>query len=199
MINLLPPETKRQARAARMNVTLYRYCTLVVTTALLLGVVFTVGFWATANDKELADRIKAENQTAAQEYAKTKTAAEEFAKNLATAKTILGSDVSFSDLIFSIAAVIPQGVVLNNLTLGSTTPTTTNTNAPIDISGRAMSYDRAVNLKNSLENSPIFENVNIANISQTDTSTGSATTITQKYPFSVTLKAQFTKKPGAKQ
>lgn len=198
MINLLPPETKRQVRAARMNVTLYRYCTLVITTALLLGAVFGVGFWATMNDKQLADHVKEENLAAAQEYAQTKAAAEEFAKNLATAKTILGSDVSFTDLIFAIAAVVPQGVVLNNLTLGSTSTTTTaNANGPIDISGRAVSYEQAVNLKNRLENSPIFENVNIANISKSD-STASASALTQKYPFAVSLKVQFTKKPGAK-
>lgn len=198
MINLLPPETKRQVRAARMNVTLYRYCMLIITTAVLLGAVFAVGFWATMNDKQLADHVKQENHDAGQEYAKTKAAAEEFAKNLATAKTILGSDVSFTDLIFSIAAIIPQGVVLNNLTLGATNPgTTTTANAPIDVSGRAMSYDRAVALKNSLENSPIFENVNIANISQTDTS-ASASAFTQKYPFTVSLKAQFSKKQGGK-
>jgi Tfp pilus assembly protein PilN len=197
MINLLPPETKRQIRAARMNVTLYRYCMLLVATALFLGFVFAVGFWANMNEKQLADNAKQESQSAATEYAKTKAAAEEFAKNLATAKTILGSDTSFSDLILNIAAVVPAGVILNNLTLGSTLPNA-KADAPIDISGRAMSYERAVNLKNSLENSPIFENVNIANISQGDTSATSSA-LAQKYPFTVSLKAQFTKKTtGAK-
>ena len=192
MINLLSPESKRQIRAARMNVTLYRYCILITATAMLLGFVFAVGFWASMNDKQLADAAKQETQNAAQEYAKTKAAAEAFAKDLATAKNILGGNVSFTDLILNIAGVVPSGVVLNNLSLGSTTTTTTTANAPIDISGRAVSYNQAVALKNSLENSPIFERVSINNVSQTDTS-GQVSALAQKYPFSITLKAQFSK------
>lgn len=44
MINLLSPEMKKQMRAARTNVTLYHYCLLLLSTALLLGAVFAVGF-----------------------------------------------------------------------------------------------------------------------------------------------------------
>jgi Tfp pilus assembly protein PilN len=199
MINLLPPETKRQVRAARMNITLCRYTALIVMTALLLGFVFAVGFWATMDEKQLADSAKQETEKVGQEYASTRTAATDFAKNLASAKTILGSDISFSDLVLDIAAVIPSGVVLNNLTLGTAIGTTATANAPVDLSGRATSYDRAVALKNSLEASPVFENVNITNVSQADTSsTGTASPLAQKYPFSITLKAQFTKKQEAK-
>jgi Tfp pilus assembly protein PilN len=193
MINLLPPETKRQMRAARMNVTLYRYCLLITATALLLGFVFAVGFWATLNEKSLADAAKQETQQSAQAYAATRTAAENFAKDLSVAKTILGSDVSFSDLVLNIAGVVPSGVVLNNLTLGTTQAA--NASTPLDLSGRATSYDRAIALKNSLEDSPIFENVSITNVSQGDTTGGTtASPLALKYPFSITLKAQFSKK-----
>jgi Tfp pilus assembly protein PilN len=193
MVNLLPPDTKRQIRAARMNVTLYRYCLLIVFTALLLGGVFAVGFWSDGNDRRLAEEAKAESQTAAAPYANTKSAAEAFAADLNTARTILGGNVSFSKLVLDIAAIVPRGVVLNNLALG----TTAKADTPIDISGRATSYDAAVALKNSLEASPIFEKVNIVNINQTDISGANVSDIAKNYPFAVSLKA--VKSPQAAQ
>lgn len=196
MINLLPPETKRQIRAARMNVVLYRYCLLILATAALLGGVFAVGFIADLNDRKMAETYKAESEASAAPYAKTKAQAETFAKDLATAKTILASNVSFSKLVLDIAAVVPSGVILNNLSLG----TTAKADTPLDISARASSYDGAVALKNSLEASPIFEQVNIINVSQADLS-GQVSDIIRKYPFAVSIKAkktQTTTTQGAK-
>lgn len=194
MVNLLPPETKRQIRAARMNVILYRYCVLIVLTATLLGGVFGLGFWATMNDRQTADSAKADTQTAAAPYAKTKTAAENFARDLATAKTILGSNVSFSKLVLDIAAVVPQGVILNNLSLG----TNAKPDTPIDLSGRTTTYAAAVNLKNSLEASPIFEQVSITNISQSDV-TGQTSDLVRRYPFAVGVRAKRTVQPATTQ
>lgn len=185
MINLLPPSTQRQIRAARTNVVLYRYCLLILFTVLLLGGVFAVGFWSDNNDRKIAEDAKAETQATAMSYASTKSAAEAFAADLNTARTILGGNVSFSKLVLDIAAIIPGGVVLNNLALG----TTAKADTPIDISGRAVSYDAAVSLKNSLEASPIFEKVNIVNISQTETTGENVSDIAKKYPFAVSLKA----------
>lgn len=185
MINLLPPETKRQIRAARTNVVLYRYCLLILATALLLGGVFGVGLWSDINDRNLAEESKADTQTAAAPYAKTKSAAESFAKDLTTARTILGGNTSFSKLVLDIAAIVPPGVVLNNLTLG----TAAKADTPLDISGRASSYGAAVSLKNSLEASPIFEKVNIVNVTQTDVSGQNVSDIAKRYPFAVSLKA----------
>lgn len=185
MVNLLPPETKRQLRAARTNVILYRYCLLILATAVLLGGVFAVGFWSDINDRRIADQSKAETQAASVPYAKTKAAAEAFASDLTAARTILGSNTSFSKLVFDIAAIVPPGVVLNNLTLG----TTAKADTPIDISGRASSYAAAVMLKNSLETSPIFEKVNIVNVSQTDVSGPNVSDLAKRYPFAVSLKA----------
>jgi Tfp pilus assembly protein PilN len=185
MVNLLPPETKRQIRAARTNVILYRYCLLILVTAILLGGVFAVGFLSDMSDRHRADESKAASQAAAAPYAKTKSAAQAFAADLTAARTILGGNTSFSKLVLDIAAIVPPGVVLNNLALG----TTAKADTPIDISGRASSYAAAVSLKNSLEASPIFEKVNIVNVSQTDVSGPNISDLAKRYPFSVSLKA----------
>jgi Tfp pilus assembly protein PilN len=192
MINLLPPNTKKQLRAARVNVILLNYCLLIGLTALLLGGVFAVGFWADSNDQQLAAQAKTQSDSAAQSYGTIRKEAETFAKDLGVAKTILTNNVNFSQLILDIAGVVPSGVILNNLSLG-----TSSQNAPIDVNGRAVSYDAAVSLKNSLDASPIFENVNIVSINQIDTSTlVDPTPETLRYPFVINLKAQFSKKPA---
>lgn len=187
MINLLPKDTKRQLRAARMNVILYRYCMLLLMTAALLGGIFALGFIATASSRSLADVTKRQAVADAEQYSATRTSAVDFANNLAAAKNILSSNVSFTKLVLDIAGIVPSGVILNNLSLG----TNVKANSPIDISGRTSSYASAVALKNSLEDSPIFEKVNIVNISQADLST-QVSDLVKKYPFSVSLKAQFT-------
>jgi Tfp pilus assembly protein PilN len=189
MINLLPPETKKQIRAARINVVLINYCLLATFTALLLGGVFAVGFWADMSSRNLAEQGKKESEQATAAYADTRKQAEEFARDLGIAKTILASEVSFGKLILDIAGYVPRGVILSNLSLGTTT-----TKGPIDITGRADSTDAAVALKNSLENSPIFEKVNIFNIQQTDTSAlVEPDPVISRYPFVINLKAEYTK------
>lgn len=190
MINLLPPDTKKQIKAARINVILVNYCSLIFITAVLLGAVLTLGFLADLNDEQLARQAKDASTEAASAYSATRKQAEDFAKDLGIAKTILASDVSFSQLILDISSVVPSGVILNNLSLG-----TSSQNVPIDISGRAVSADAAIALKNSLDASPIFENVSIVNINQTDIATiNSPDPLFVRYPFVVSLKAQFTKK-----
>lgn len=140
----------------------------------------------------MAQSAKADTDAQAQAYAKTRAAAEDFAKNLTSAKTILASNTNFTELVLDIASLVPSGVVLNNLTLGTNNAAS---NAPITISGRATSYDGAINLKNSLDASPIFENVSIVSVSQSDTSIpGQTSALVQRYPFSLNLAAHFTKK-----
>lgn len=189
MINLLSPETKKQIRAARMNVVLVNYCLLIGVTAVCMAAIFGVGFWADMNDQQTAQESKDTSTNAAAEYSKTRTAATAFAKDLATAKTILANNVSFSKLITDIASVVPSGVILNNLSLGTNT-----NNAPITISGRASTSQRAIDLKNSLEASAIFENVSFINVSRTDTAVLlTPDPLVTKYPYVVSVKASFTK------
>ena len=188
MINLLSPETKKQIRAARMNVVLVNYCVMIGVAALCLAAVFGVGFWADMNDQRSAQEAKDASTLAAQEYSKTRTAATDFANNLATAKIILANNISFSKLLTDIASVVPSGVILNNLSLGTNTK-----NAPITISGRATSSQKAIDLKNSLEASPIFENVSFINVSRTDTAVLlTPDPLISRYPYVVSVKASFT-------
>ena len=194
MINLLPPEAKKQIRAARFNVVLRNYIVMLTITGVLLAATFAIGFWVTINDKSLAETNKASSQAAAAEYQETRKAAEDFAKNLNTAQAILATNVSFSKLITDIATNVPSGVILSNLSLGGSTAAQ---NTPVEINAKARSYNDAVRLKDSLEASPIFENVRLTNITDTPPAQGGQGDPTaQRYPVNVTLNVQFTKNSG---
>lgn len=188
MINLLPPEAKRQMRAARSNVVLRRYFVILLIGLGLTAGVFLFGIQITVAQRVEADKIKAKSEASARDYAETRKAADNFTKDLATAKTILASDIKFSDLITDIAGVVPSGVILSDLSF-----TAENLNAPLVINARATTYDNAVKLKNSLEDSPIFENVSFQRVSSEGTES-QATEITAKYPVIATVSVKLSKR-----
>lgn len=187
MINLVAPDEKKQLRAARHNHTLANYLTIFFLSVLVLVGVFGVGFYITLAETEAAVAQKAQNDQSAQTFANTRKAADDFAKDLLVAKTILESDVRFSQLISDIAAVIPSGVILSNLTFTSQAG-----DAPLTINAKAKSYDGTITLKNSLETSPIFENVQI--ISAT-TSAGQDAEA-DDYPINISVSVQFSPSGG---
>lgn len=175
-------------RAARNNVVLRRYFVILLMGIGLTAGVFLFGLQVTLVQRTEADNIKAKSEQAAREFAATRKAADDFTKDLATAKTILASDIKFSDLIADIAGVVPSGVILSDLSF-----TADNLNAPLVINARATTYDNAVKLKNSLEESPIFENVSIQKVS-TESTDSQATLITSKYPVTATISAKLSKR-----
>lgn len=185
MINLLPGEFKKQLRAARNNNILRRYYLLLLISAGLLAAIFAVGFVVTFDQEQQHIRIKQESDQTAKAFEDTRKAAEDFSKDLAVAKTILASDVRFSQLISDIAGVIPPGVVLRNLGLN----TQDAGNAPLTISANAKTYDHAVELKNSLEKSPIFENVSLVSASTSTSGEAAAS----PYPVSASVSVKFSK------
>lgn len=186
MINLLPNNSKKQLKAARSNAILRRYYLLVAISATLLAAVFGVGFKVTFDQEVKYINAKQQSEAESVKYQQVRKAAEDFGKDLAAAKTILASDVRFSQLITDIASVIPPGVILGNLTLN----TQESTSAPLTINARAKTYDDTVKLKNSLEASPIFENVSILSAGVGDATSAGSTS----YPVTVSLSAKFSKK-----
>ena len=187
MINLLPPQTKKQIRAARLNVILLRYCVVLIISSVFLVGIFGVGFYITDIDNQAALAKQQESQKDISKYASVKAEAEAFSGNLAIAKTILSSEVIFSKLVTDIASTLPEGVILSNLSLAANT-----LGSPLSISAKTTSNAKAIELKDKLESSPLFEKVNIANIQVNDIN-DSASAIDRKYFVSVTLNTVLSK------
>ncbi|HEX6258115.1 MAG TPA: hypothetical protein VFZ48_01390, partial [Candidatus Saccharimonadales bacterium] len=184
MINLLSPNDKKQLRAARSNVLLLRYNILVVITILAVGGVFGGGFFITMQERANAEARLAEDAQRTASYSSTRKQAEDFAKNLTTAKTILSQEISYSQLIIDIAKTLPKGSVLTDLNLNAE-----SFSKPLTVGARTKSYDGAVQLKNTLEQSDLFNDVSIINIIRDDGR--------RDYPVTVTLNASLTPKAGA--
>ena len=183
MINLLPPEEKRQLRAGRSNTLLIRsnffMLGAVVFVVLSLGV--TQFYLTTA--KSNSEKIIAENKQKVSDFAAVETEAAEFRSNLATAKQILDKEVVYTKVILEIAHLMPSGTILESLSLD---PSTFGTET--SIAAQAKSYDNAIALKDAFQKSNLFTNVHFENITVNEGAT---------YPFTVNLNVTI-KKDAAK-
>jgi Tfp pilus assembly protein PilN len=188
MINLLSPEQKRNIRAARTNVMLVRYCVMLAFLGALVGAVYATGFWLVHSDEQTVDSRLASQADRTKVYAAVEKQADEFRDNLAVAKSILSKETSYSDFLITLARYVPSGTVLTSLTVGDSSAASTSSikkAAVISINARATSYAKVLELKNSLEQSPLFEDVNIVSATTQD---NSSTTGTEAlYPFTTTL------------
>lgn len=183
MINILSPAKKRDIRAARINVVLVRYCVTVVLLALLCGLIYGLGFWVLAQEKTATlEKIAAQSDQSRQ-YAVVEKEAEAFRKNLAIAKSILSKETSYSTFLTTLAAGLPSGTVLTQLSIGDA-----NISGPLStmvIEARTSSYDKSLALKSSLERTDLFENVSIINTSRPN-EINKLTGLEARYPYTAT-------------
>lgn len=185
MINLLPPENRRQIHAMKQNSLLIRY---VIATAITLLIVIAihVGTFVLLKTAESSNKsASSENQARVNQFADTQKAAQEYSTNLAIAKEIFSKRVPYTDAIINLASMLPPGVVLDNVTLDQSV-----VDQPGTLTARAKSYDAGLALKDTFNRSDIAKDVSIASVSNDQTAEGAPS----DYPFSVTLNITFTDK-----
>lgn len=163
VINLLPPENKRQIKAGRSNVLLIRYCIFSLMLAILLSLLIG-GVYILMNDSRRTAEATIDNsKRKSSEYSKVQSDVAEFNQNLAIAKSILDKEVHYSKIAVKVAQILPSGIVLDSLQLDSKTfgqPTTLNASAK--------SYNDSLRLKSALENSKYFDNVHLQSVSMAE-------------------------------
>lgn len=174
MINLLPPENKKQIRAARANRLLIRYNFLLMGAVAFLMLATGVVYIYLTNTKSSTEQTILENNQKVSSYAVAQAQANSFKSNLTTAKQILDKEVTYTKVILEIAHLLPAGVTLNTLALDSKTFGTETT-----LVANAKSYEAALSLKDAFQNSSLFTNVHFQSISSGDTTTA--------YPYVVNL------------
>lgn len=181
MINLLPPADKRQIRAGRSNALLLRYNVLLLVAVAFLMAAIGVVYVYLGNTKLGAEQVIKENQAKVADFADTEKEANEFKNNLAIAKQILDKEVIYTKVILEISALLPKGVVLDNLNLDAKTFGTQTT-----LSAHAKTVNDAIALKTSFQNSPLFSDVNFQSISTEDAEA-------DDYPIRVSLNVTINK------
>jgi hypothetical protein len=173
MINLLPPEEKRQLRAAHTNTLLVRYNFFLLSAVAFLGLAVGITYLYLTSTKAAADQQISDAQVETGGYAETQAEAQQFRSNLATAKQILDREVTYTNVIITIAHLMPNGVVLELLNLDAEAFGTETT-----LLASAKDYDRALAFKDAFQNSPLFSDVHFQSV---ETSTN------PDYPIAVSL------------
>lgn len=189
MINLLPPEEKRQLAAARTNTLLLRYCMLTLgVVGLLLAEV--AGMYIVVNSGTAQNQaVIQENEQKAAVYASTQAEATKFKSDLSTAKYILGKQVSYTSLLYTYANALPPGTSLFAAALNpSTFGKETTLMVGID------SYEKAIAVKTALqkamingnENLPLFTLVKFVSVAVNTESTAN-------YPFTANFNVVYSR------
>jgi len=164
MINLLPDDYKKQLRAARANVTIARYTGVIVLAFGFLVLVLFGSYLLLSQTKASADLLIESNSTDASEFADTQQQITALSANLAGAQTLLDAQTSYATVFRSIGEQKPDGTIIQSIEL---TPETFG-GAPVTLQVYATSTEETVRLRENLQSSPMFANINVASISEND-------------------------------
>ena len=93
MINLLPPQEKKQITAGRVNVLLRRYCIVSLSLLGLLAVTIAGFYLLLTNNKSTAQEAIDEGNRKLTEYQVMQKNVDSFKNNLSAAKHVLGNEV----------------------------------------------------------------------------------------------------------
>jgi len=154
MINLLPDKTKKQIKAARANVILAKFvavlCVAAIFLALACGVSYLLLDGMEATAKAQSANSKAGIVSPYQRQMDT------INKSINTAKTILDAQMSYSKVITELAATMPSGVVIESISLDSST-----INQPLTLTLHARLDSDILKFKSNIQASSIFSNYTV--------------------------------------
>lgn len=185
MINLLPPKDLQNLQAAKTNRLLLQYNFLLLGVVGLFVVAFALVYAVLGISQQNAERTISENNQRVSAYAEVSKDATEFSKNLATARQIFANDTNYTDLLIKIAQTLPSGVILQSVTLDSTTLGKSTT-----LTASVKSPERALALKDALnQNKTLFSNAYLVSITSAGEGSGG-------YPYTATISVTFNKGPA---
>lgn len=159
MINLLPNIIKQQIRAGRTNTVLVKYIIVLVLSVAFLASACYISYLFLTNSKTGAERLLAITQSKNTESTSITDQANAISASLATAKNILDQQVSYSNIITELAAVLPAGVILDSLSL-----TNSVIGTPIILKAHAKTADNVATLKANFQKSQLFSNYNMTSL-----------------------------------
>lgn len=195
MINLLSPVQKEEIKAARLNVQLRKYVLLSSFVAIAIIAVYGIGFYFVVNEKDKAQQQLSQDESAVVRYQSVQKDAKAYKTNLTIANKVLTSGQSYSTFLTSVAQALPGGSILTDLTmndLGGPTVATAAGAGAITLHARTTSYGGALQVKDSLEASDVFENVSITDVKRAEI-TAESTALEKKYPFTLNVSVAITK------
>lgn len=160
MINLLPDAKKREIQAGRTNGLLVRYIILTAIMVAAFLAAFAIAYMNLQNIKTTDQKKIDDSQVAFQQLNPQVKNTEEFRKNLQVAQQIFAKQVNYTTVIGRISSQIPDGVVLDEISLNDQ-----SFGKPITLTARSKNEDAAIKLKDIFtKNDTYYHEVNLGNI-----------------------------------
>jgi hypothetical protein len=153
MINLLPLDDRKQLRAARTNVLLFRYCIGLVFAAVFVGIATGAIYILMTTMKQSAEVVITDNQAKVANYSTVQAQADDYRKNLSEAQAVFAEEVQFSKLYVELARILPAGTALESLAVeGSSLGT------PMELPVKIKGEQQAIDLIAAFKGSAVFSN-----------------------------------------
>mgnify|MGYP003606722857 CR=1 FL=1 len=185
MINLLPDDTKRDIKAARMNVTLLRYNFFTLFAIIILAAFCFMFYILLRATQSNAETTSNDNNIKAAAYSDVRKEAEDYRNNLAIASKVIDKGADYTSTIFAITELLPEGVILDGINLNAT-----DFGQQTAFSAHAKNYTQASKLKENFQSSKLFSNVYFQNLSE---GSASGSTAGSNYPITITISAKLNK------
>jgi Tfp pilus assembly protein PilN len=176
MINLLPIDKKAEIRAARTNLILVRYITILILAISFVLASMYVTYSVLGLTKDNSEKIIASNEVRTDIYSSTQSEVDALSASLAKTRSLLDQDVRYSKVFVNIAQLMPPGTVFGKLELNNDSFNGALTNAKVF----AKTSADAVTLRQNFEKSALFSRVSF----QTIVESGNAI---EGYPVSVDM------------
>jgi hypothetical protein len=177
MINMLPPDTKKELRAARTNVALLQYLLILVLAAVFLGSAsYGVHVYFNDTKTKAEDLITLQSTDHVDQSQPIEVEAQALRNSLANARIVLNNEIRYSDILLAIAAQLPEGVIIKEITLNKQI-----LSQPLSLNIFAVSTDAALKIESSFAEKPdVFSGFSLQSLS-------SSTSSDPKYPVSASI------------
>ncbi len=158
MINLLPPEIKKQISYSRYNRSLLGYFWLVLfLTAGLAGSLLGASYFLHEDIKRVEAELTVKHKQVAS-YKDLQQKAKAAGSRLAAINGIQKNQAKFSVLLADLAEYMPQGTAISNIVL------TGDDKQPVRLTVNALDYKTALSFRDSIARSPRISAADIENI-----------------------------------
>ena len=182
MINLMPTESKRQIKAARINTLLIRYTLILFIAGVFVAIILAGSYFLLTQQKAASELLIEASDTKAQAYSNTQAEIASLSGNLSGARTVLDEQLLYSKALTNLASVMPAGTIIGNVSLK---PESFGS-APATLEIYAATNEAATTLQSQFQSSPYFTNVQLDSITTEEEAP-------EGYPYSATLTATFTR------
>ena len=182
MINLLSDERKDAIRAARVNVFLVRYTSILILAFVFIMSALYVSYTVLGTTIKSADELIESNDVKAGVYSETSEQVTALSAKLNETKAILDQEVRFSRVLVNMGQLMPRGTILGDLTLTSTS----FNSSPVEVKAYAKSAAEASLLQTRFQQSLLFSDVTLKSTETKNEIDGYPVTITMTVVFNRT-------------